>query len=94
MIEVSLSNNDEIVHGMVPRRLFGSSETEAQVGLTRNGYFFLRSKSRVTRNLATSASHVLFDGKVGHIVSSLFDYGTGSVSFPGTHRCFSSNHTK
>ena len=94
MIEVLLSNNDEIVYGIVPRRSFGSSESQEQIGLTRNGYFFLRPRSRVTRNLATSASHVLFDGKVGHIVSSLFDYGTGSVSFPGTHRCFSSSYTK
>ena len=36
-----------------------------------------------------SASHTLYDGKVGHIVASLFDYGTVSVAFPGTHRCFS-----
>ena len=36
-----------------------------------------------------SASHTLYDGKVGHIIASLFDYGTVSVAFPGTHRCFS-----
>ena len=45
------------------------------------------------RNLATSASHVLFDGKTGHVVANLFDYGTVSVAFPGTHRCFSAEYT-
>ena len=35
------------------------------------------------------ASHTLYDGKVGHVVASLFDHGTVSVAFPGTHRCFS-----
>ena len=35
------------------------------------------------------ASHTLYDGKVGHIIASLFDHGTVSVAFPGTHRCFS-----
>ena len=36
-----------------------------------------------------AASHTLYDGKVGHIIASLFDHGTVSVAFPGTHRCFS-----
>ena len=26
---------------------------------------------------------------MGHVVASLFDNGTVSVAFPGTHRCFS-----
>ena len=26
---------------------------------------------------------------MGHVIASLFDHGTVSVAFPGTHRCFS-----
>ena len=63
-------------------------EKEFEIGHSRHGYYFIRIEN-VRRNLATSASHTLFDGKVGHQVAKLFDYGTRSVSFAGTHRCFS-----
>ena len=55
----------------------------------RRGYFFVRENMNVRRNLATSASHPLFDGKVGHMMASLFDHGTRTFSVTGTHRCFS-----
>ena len=63
-------------------------EREFEIGHSRHGYYFVRVEN-IKRNLATSATHTLFDGKVGHIVANLFDYGTRSVSFAGTHRCFS-----
>ena len=93
VIEVLLSETDELVYGVVPRRPFQTDEGPKQIGASRGGYFFIRPASRITRNVATSSSHLLFDGKTGHIVASLFDQGTASVAFPGTHRCFSSKYT-
>ena len=93
VIEVSLAETDELVYGVVPRRPLQTDETTDQIGNSRAGYFFIRPATQITRNIATSSSHLLFDGKTGHIVASLFDKGTASVSFPGTHRCFSSTYT-
>lgn len=89
VLELDLAN--ETIYGMVPAREFGQIESENDVGFgqLRRGYFFLRQNANVRRNLATSASHPLFDGKVGHMMASLFDHGTRSFSVTGTHRCFS-----
>ncbi|CBY08295.1 unnamed protein product [Oikopleura dioica] len=89
VMELDLAN--ETIYGMVPARDFGQIESENDIGFgqLRRGYFFLRPNANVRRNLATSASHPLFDGKVGHMMASLFDHGTRTFSVTGAHRCFS-----
>ncbi|CAG5098414.1 Oidioi.mRNA.OKI2018_I69.XSR.g15647.t1.cds [Oikopleura dioica] len=82
ILELELAN--ETVYGMVPAREFGQIESENDFG-----FGTMRPSENVSRNLATSASHPLFDGKVGHIMASLFDHGTRTFSVTGTHRCFS-----
>ena len=77
----------------MPNRPLGTPGTSEQFGSVRRGYYFIRPDDEVRRNIATSSSHPLFDGKTGHIVASLFDHGTRSFAVTGTHRCFSNTYS-
>ena len=55
VISVSLLGQSESgIYGMVPLRDFGSDESSLEIGHSRHGYFFIRTDSHITRNLATS----------------------------------------